>query len=527
MSDPDDPFAEVDAAWEARIERDRAAAGAKAAAREGLVRLDTRPQAEATEALNRCLPSMRDAEALFTLVVEALGHRGSLDPWSTPDERCLLVHDRERPEWVVPQRLLYLVTDWAPPPMIPVHIELPPDMERRNKRLQERLAREAEARAQSEVVALAPGGRPGRVAMHLRDAVYQITYGARGQAIEWMASRGDGWASSEPERFPFTLDPHAQPPQVPPIPLLTDARLVPGISLAQLAQLVAEMPIEEAIPARVRLPVPQPGGATGAFQRALNALRMAEWEDRAENAACHVVVDAWNASAMVYGADFDAAWADWQDLVRAALPLPPVPARPAPAIPEPVPMEPEAPTAAQGPNDPATMSMSASFEIVIHPPLILDWPEVRAENVPAVALPLPERPDVPRELLALGFSRTIRLFGDHGEVGFAFVRDDEGGFTLVGDEAVAALNLAALEADMVRIWNEVRSEYETSGHGDRPWRRYPYAMQTYRVWSDDGRTPQFRGSSTSWSAAWGQDGWSPDLRRHVMRGRIEPIAANG
>ncbi|MFZ5476906.1 MAG: hypothetical protein ACOZNI_09045 [Myxococcota bacterium] len=517
MSDePHDPYAAVDAAYEERVRQWREQAMAKWRAREGLVRLNERPMALAFEAFKRSLPSFQDAERLFELVEAGLGERGVRDAWSTPAERCLLVRDPERPEWFLPQRLLYLHTEYRENPPIPMHLEVP---ERIKRIMARKKAKEPppEEVPEEVVVPLSPGGRPGRLCIYEGAAHADIKFGDRGQFKEWTVSTGDTFAFSQADVEPFTLDPQARPKQTPPLSLLLrDAELGDGAPVDVLARLVLELRPELADRGRVHLPAVQPGTATGAWTRGLWNLRAAEWEGRVPDEDGWVVIDAWNGTAIATGPTLDAAFAAWREQVRRVQPLPPVERQATPAVEEPEPASPADPP--KVPENVAVASMG-TIRIEIHPPVIMQWPEPRPENVPAVAVPLAALPRVPEELAAVGFSRAVRFFGEQGEYAFGFVRDEDGGFTLVGDDTVGVLDVERLEDEIARVDAAVREGwYDPFGHGD-PWEkpRYPVRVQGYRVWDDTGREPEFREGGIGWQAQLAPRGWGVGQRHVVTR----------
>ena len=536
----DDHEAE-DAAFEERLRLRREAAQQRWGSRQGLIRLNDRPQREVFQGLKRSLPSLRDAERLFDHVEARLGDRAVRDVWATSNERCLLLRDPERPDWFLPQRLLYLIVDWAQPEAPFMPMEVPPHIQRLIDRQKAREALEAAASPPppaAEVVPLSPGGVPGRFCIHEGPANIDITFGQRGAFEMASLTGGDIYSGGSPEVNPYILDPHARPPQVPPLSLLTRDQIGrEGVSLEELAELVVALRPEQADRGRVWLPTAQPGTVTGAWARGLNNLKNAEWEGRLPEGTGWVVIDAWNGTASATGPTLEDAAAAWHLRVCEAQPLPPVENAPPP--PPPLPLEDDDPPdpsraanqapAAEGADvvdlpDPAregTVVGGGTFHFEFHPPVILAWPPPRPENVPAIAVPLPPTPPVPESLVDAGFTRALRLFGDHGDVGFAFVRAEHRGFTLIGDDAVAALDLPQLEAAIAQVDQRSRDEYvDPFGHGD-PWEdpRYPVQVMYYRVWDDLGRSPEFQGGGMAWQAELAPRGWGIGLRHQVMRVR--------
>lgn len=520
---------EEDAAYEERLRRHREEVERKWGGRPGLVALDARPQADAIGALRRSLPAMRDAERLFDLVFAGLGARAVLDVWATANERCLLVRDRDRPEWLLPHRFLYLIVDWKEPEYDgpPMSMDgIPPVVQRAMARRQAEW--DARPKPDELVVALAPGGRPGRLRISEEPAFVTLTYRDDGRLGSCHSSAGDPYMAGQADERPFTIDPCARPPQVPPPSLLLDPSLDPaGMSVAALAERVLAMRPDQADRGRVRVPVPQPGNAIGAWSRGLMNLRSAEWAGELGDAGGWAVADAWNGAAIAVGPDFDAAYAAWRALVAQVQPLPPVEGRaPAPPPPPDDAIEPEEPLP-DGPiplpRDGELRIATGPIHIELHPPVVMAWPEPRPEHVPAAIVPIPARCAMPARLEAAGFDRVLRLFGEDGQVGFAFVRDEPGGFTLVGDDAAAVLDLDTLEADMARIDEAARNDwFGPSGKQDddpfvRP--KHPVRTFTYQVWDDLWRTPALRGGGMGWGGALGEQHWGLERRHGVMRVR--------
>jgi len=531
MSDEvDDPFAEEDAAYEERVRLWREAEGRKWDSREGLIKLGTRPQKESIDGLRRSLPSARDAARLFELVEAELGERAVRDDWSTPTERCLLLRDPEQGEWFLPRRLLYLQTEHHKNPPIPVHFELPEHI----KRIAARKAKnappaDAEPPQDEGVVPLvAASGRPARLGIYEGAAQVELTYGDRGLFEEMCSTTGDMWAGSQAEREPFTLDPCAKPPRAPPLSmLLRDELVAEGVPLELLAKLVAELRPEVADKGRVYLPVVQPGTVTGTWWRGLRNLRAAEWDGALGAGAGWAVVDGWNGTAVATGPTLDAAFAAWKEQLSHVQPLPPVerPASPPVAAPEAEkPAEPAEPAEpAKVPENVAVASMG-TIQIEIHPPVIMQWPEPRPENVPAVALPLPALPPVPEVLAALGFARVVRLFGELGDVGFAFLREAADGFTMVGDDALGALDIEAMDDEIARVDARSRDEWVDCFGKGNPFVNpsYPVLVIGYRVWDDLGRNAQFRDGGVGQMSETSPTSWDLPHRHVVTRVQVLP-----
>lgn len=355
-------------------------------AREGLVRLGRLTIEEANDSLRRSLPRVQDAIRLFDRVEERLGERGARDTWANDRERCLLVRDAERPDWFLPQRLLYLEIDLRkPPPATGEPIELPDWLKG--------LATPAEPEPDAgEPVVLGPAGRSGRLRIEEGPANLEIKYDEGGAWEETTLTVGDEYFFAErADTESFHLDPHARPPQVPPVSMLTRDDLRPeGHRVDELVEHVLELRREAANRGRVYVPVAQPGGVTGAWRRGLANLRVAGWEGRVPDEDGWVVVDAWNGTAIATGPSFEGALKAWRAVVARVQPLPPVERRRDEA-PENLGPEPD-----RAKFDEETKTAVFGFRIAfeLHPPVQLDWPEPRAEHVPAIALPISRAPAI-------------------------------------------------------------------------------------------------------------------------------------
>lgn len=520
----EDPDAWADAKWLARRMAERGANLVPWAMREGLVRFGTIPQHRVRQGLNRTLPASADARRLVALVEDALGARAERDPWATPDEICLLVRDPARPEWYLPTRVLYYHGAHVQLKGPSMEIALPARAERMAAR-REKAEAEAAARgaAESTVVDL-PRGGPARLRISEGPSYVEWIFGQRGERVEQSATVGDHYAFGYSDEEPFTVDPLARPRQSPPVSFLCRDEIdEDGVSIETFARWVAERPLHEVERARVFMPVPSPGGVCGAAARVERPLRRADVEGRIFDDAGWVVIDAWNNTAITCAATLEEAFADWRALVAQVQPLPPVEKAAAPPPPEPPPPEPERKEGGELVKlpDPNVVTAGFTMEIRMEPPVRMAWPTPRPEHVPAVAWPIPARPPVPPELAAAGFTRSLRLYGDHGEVASGWVREHVGGWSVfVGDEALpalVALGLATVLAELDGI-DHAADEDRPSPFGES-WRRYPVEVRHYRLWDDLGRTPELRGGSTAYQSEFDLTHLEPGARYGIVRWR--------
>lgn len=275
-------------------------------------------------------------------------------------------------------------------------------------------------------IMLRPVGRSGRLRIEEGPAHVEIKYDERGAFQESIVSVGDHFVFAQHhDTGPFHLDPQARPPQVPPLSMLTRDDLRPdGHRVEELVEQVLALRPGTAQRGRVFVPIVQPGNVTGAWARGLDHLREAAWEGRIPNEDGWVVIDAWNGTAIAAGTSLERAFEAWRRTVARVQPLPPV-ERPRDDPPEDLGPEPPRATFDEETKT-AVFGFRATFEIL--PPVIMEWPEPRPENVPAIAVPLSRAPPVPDAFAAAGFERVVRLFGEYGDSAFAFLRDEPDGF---------------------------------------------------------------------------------------------------
>ncbi len=465
--------------------------------REGLVTLGHLTMHESRLALQRSLTTMHDALRLFDAVVDALGDRGWLDPEGGEQRRRLLVRDAEHTEWVVPTALVEHC--WAgtrgehqlgpvminPDAVLP--IDAPDDYKPGDPWFRER-------DPEPEVYPHGPDMRAGDLQLSEGPRHWRVKYDDRGLKYEYLVTAGDSftWIRYDTVR-PYAHDPLARPPDVPPISLLCRPDLDPrGHGTEALAHMVAEMDPGGEVLARVRLPLPIPGGAEGAWTRARWAMRTALWEGRVPPEARFVVADGFDGSALAWGVSREEALEAWEAEVHRVKPKPPGwKPEPEPELPD---IEPERPRRIE--DDEGKLRGFSTGTMTLVAPAVgeLAWPMPLPRFTPAVLVPLPPLPaTIPAHLAAAGFRRWMRIVGDFGEVGFGLVRDESGGgFTLMGDGVLDLIDdadalLVELDASDER---EQASCAEMAAHGmPNPWTdsEYPCRTVSYRLWDDGHR----------------------------------------
>lgn len=496
--------------------------------REGLVTVGVLPQVDAQAAILRSVPRITEAIRLTEKLVALLGDSVVHDVMAGEGNELLFLRDATDPRFVIPHPFFSLdVRVPAPAPILMAPIPWPEHL---------RPAERTEDSEGDQAPTLLPGPHrfPGKLRIAEGPAYLEISYGDDGTKSQTVQTAGDLWTwGYHHEDRPFAIDPFAKPAQQPPVSLYCRPDLDPaGHDLGVLASMVAAMDPGRIDRGRVHVPVATPGGTGGAWWRGLWRLREALWDGRiGEDEAGWAVIDAWSGVITAVGPTLPDAFADWQDAVRNAQPLPPR---------EPVaPVQDEVPDVASSSDyDEETKTArfsTGTIHLVSVPRVLLDWPAARPENVPAIAVPLPPRSPIPEGWASYAFTRRVRLVGEYGDVCTAFVRDEGGGaFTLIGDGAIEALDPATLDAELDGIDIDVRRGIEERQFWIRgnPYTspEYPWIVPGYRAWDDLGRAPQLRDGGISWSEEVCPRGFDADHMKwtitRVRRATGGPMAAN-
>lgn len=254
-------------------------------------------------------------------------------------------------------------------------------------------------------------------------------------------------------------------------------------------------------PVRVWMPALVQGGVEGTWWRSLVTLKRLFWEDVVPPDARRVVVDSFDGTAVAWGDTLEEVASRWEQEVWRVKPRPPV----EPELPDDLPDETEVVTEGEETVDPETgiktlPVMKATF--VIRAPVITPWPTPIPENVPAVLVTLPPFPtEVPAAWRAHGFTLWRRVIGERGEVGHVLVRPDaEGGYTLVGEGILDAVDPATLDAQIDAETTRTRADWP-KGFGVPPWVKleYPFESAFYTAWDPARRAPApLKSSQHSW-----------------------------
>lgn len=269
----------------------------------------------------------------------------------------------------------------------------------------------------------------------------------------------------------------------------------PGSGVERLAARVAAFDPERLGPARVVLPIPVPTGPETTWHTARRALREALWADRLDREARWVAIDGIAGTAVGEAGTREAALAACRDAcARQRIGAPPPPKE--------IELTPEMRERIE----------SGELIYVRGPDPDLAWPEVRAADVPIALVPVPPRPEEP-----CTFGHWVALLGDSGEIAWAGKRRDEHGFTLVGGDLLARIDLAALDAqlDDADQRSNSRELLEQMQHPDVP--PIECLMAHY---TPSGSGAPWRISSTSGGRGFHAHGLDGDcLRSQVVRQR--------
>lgn len=475
------------------------------AERDGLVEIGHLPAYHSQKAIIRSVFTMDRAVAVFDGAVQHLGEMAWIDPEGGDVRRRLYVRDPSRPAWLVPVPLLEhawiagigQVTfgafinrgavnpedapeDWQPgdAPWWPTDLE--PD-----------------------VLPQGPDMRGGSLRIAEGPAYVEIRYDDRGVRSEatWSAGGDTFWYARGFNTRPWVLDPLARPPTPRPLALACRPELsLQGHTVDELLGWVLELDPAKALPHRVLLPLPAPGGVAGAWSRALGALREAAFEGRIpDEASGWVVVDAFEGRALAIGADFDEAVERWRAEVQRVRPRPP---RAVAGGDDDGPIPEERPPEVVK-EDKATWVSFGAIRIEAPPLPAIPWPIPLPQHVPAAAVPVSPLPAVPEAYRAAGFHRVVRMFGEHGDVAYGVLREEVDGFLLVGHGMLDVVDPLTVPAEVDAAMAEQRAMYDDAPEGfPNPFKDRPGSqVHVFRGWDDARRCrAPMKHVSGSWGA---------------------------
>ncbi len=488
----------------------------------GLVSMGHLSIRAARRAIRRSLPTMDHAVRVFDSAVALLGARAWIDPEGGEHRRRLYVRDVTRPEWLVAQSLMehawtsgvsavHAMTMVNSDPVTPADapsgwkfgdpwfesVDRKPDIVPRGKSM-----------------------RAGRLAIQCGPTNIELSYDERGVFRESCSTAGDMFTIARYDGVrPFAIDPTARPPHLAPIAILCrDDLAEEGVSIDAFARMVLDLDIGT-IPARVRLPVPVPGGAESVWNCAREGLRRAIWNQTLPADARWAIADGFVGTAVAWADTPDDAWERWQAALFRVKPRPPgsAPSDTAIGTERDIPYEPPRTWESDSGNAKAV----STGTIVLHGPAGGDipWPAAVPSRTPAGMLELPPMPEtISPEFAAAGFARWIRVLRAWGDVRHALVREEPDGWTLVGDGVLDLVTPATIGDEIDACEKARRDDYADHPPEWRTWEdpRYRSAIVQFGCWNSDRQcaaplkitnecwSPEFNAGSVQWETLpWG------------------------
>jgi hypothetical protein len=414
----------------------------------------------AVGAVRGALTTSRHAGLLFDSVAELLGERGHLETAGQGSWRRLFRRDDDA-EWLVPWPLLRLrlggrmsfVTDWMQTGTgkPAPPVPTPPRREVRMRGL-------------------------GPAELEIRDGDWHltITYGEDGTVLETARSAELGAIAS----------------------LAPGPDEAPDSEVQRLARRVCALDVASRGPARVRMPVPLPTGVEGIWHCARSALRRALFDGRVHATASWLAADGLAGTALAHGTSRDNVLSEWLRVACRVKPRRQTPEAPPPSFDLPPPGE--------------GRELGDGSIILSGPPAAdVPWPPLQPEDLPAAAVALRPLPAGPPPV-----GCWLRLLGERGSTALAVLRRDPDGLTIIGEEALAAVDLDLLDRHMDAAAAELAGRVsEVDWPADRP--PLTCAVHGFRVAAGKLACDELQ-HSTEWDAA-GLDG--DRLAARVLRCR--------
>jgi hypothetical protein len=316
----------------------------------------------------------------------------------------------------------------------------------------------------------------GPTELEIRDGPWQltITYGEDGTVLETARSAELGALAS----------------------LAPGGDEAPDSEVERLARRVCALAIQSRGPARVRMPVPLPSGVQGIWHCARNALRRALFDGQVPAAANWLAADGVTGSALAHGISRDHVLSEWLRVACRVKPRRQTPKDPPPPFDLPPPGE--------------GRELGDGTFILSGPPAAdVPWPELQPEDLPAAAVAL--RP-LPATQPPVG--SWLRLLGERGSTALAILRRDPDGFTIIGEDALATIDLDHLDGIMDAAATELAGRMpEIDWPVDRP--PLTCAVHGFRTTAGQLACDEMQ-QTTGWDAA-GLDG--DRLAARVLRCR--------
>lgn len=472
-------------------------------ARDDLVYFGEVPFLELRRRLRHAVPTSSHARRLAFVLLEQLGDRGRLDPYTDGSILKVLRHDRG--EWLV-RHPVATFTPNTTQTYARTAYDIPSSPE------------PAEGKRDPALIGaphldLKPAG--GEATLNLRSghATIELSYGADGIIRDSsILDFGDCFSH---ERWgalrPPAVDPHVLPAQAPPPAWFLDLPDHP-IDLDELARrILLDGPARD--PIRIRMNVDTPGGTWNCWAQARKSLRYLAWNDALPTSGGVCIVDAFDhppeQACVGWGPDLDAALQDWlrkEPVVRPRpAPTPPTPAA-APAPPARSPFPPQTSPTVQ-PDDNVIdlkkareVTFSARTTVRFEPLVDIPWPIPGPQTTPLIAIEIPAlRTEIPQAWREQGYSRWRYRIADSGRITQGLIRDEDDGFIEVAEALVDVLDPVGLS----ELLRETTMDLGSLVGLDDAATTHPYEHRLYEVWSNVLRSPvPLRCASV---------GWGPDL----------------
>ena len=422
--------------------------------RQGLVQMGHLTQHASRRALNRSLSTFERAARCYERTVRLLGAEGWQDPDEVGGRRSLHRRDPEGSDWLVSFPLLRLtplgpqgdgrhtmgvfvnkaavIPSDAPPGWThddpPYWSSDPPP----------------------DILPEGPWARAGRIEFHEGERHLEISYDDRGARCESVASGGDSyWNSRHWNARPYAVDPLSRPPGDPPFSMLLRPDLRErGHAPGRIAAMAVELFDRELDPVRVRLPLPIPGGPVTVRAQGLGGVTKALFDGRIGDSGGIVIADGFRGEVVCCAPTFDEAWDAWTRLVQEVKPKPPgwgeAEAKGRPTAPPAV----DGPARILGEDGSVKGFTTGTIHVTGGPGSETPWPIPVAAHVPALRVVVPAIPaSIPSQLREAGFRRWVRFLAGRSGFGAAVVREDEDGFTFIGEGALDLVpDVAAMDA---------------------------------------------------------------------------------
>lgn len=476
------------------------------AERTGLVEVGKLPVRTVSRAIKTSLSTMDAAVRMFDALVRMLGSRAYLDPAAVLPARRLHLRDREDPTWLIPQPLIEIRPVAHRRDATLALIRTGPDLpsEERPDGWEPGDPPWFLSTPRPDIVPVGPTMFCGDLVLREGPAALELNYDDRGILCGSQWTGGDiFWAARAPDRLPYMIDASDRRGDHRPLSLLCRGDLHDDMTAEMLASLLIETLQPERVHTRVWLPVPVPGGPEGVRNGAMAGLRRAIGAGTPAGARV-CVADAFAGTATSFGADLEEAMDRWAEEVWRCKPRPDHAVTPTSP---PTTRRPDSADDEQGAGDadaadnvrrlrPAAVRVELGrieFSFT-PPPSAVPVPAFIPENTPAARVALPASwPTIPAEFTRAGFTRWVRLVGEHGTISHLLVREDPDRVTLVGEAVLDLVDPETLRPEIDRALDDERSVLrDVFSEDPETWRGLAaHNWFSFRVWNSVAQTRTF------------------------------------